>query len=112
MLLKPKESLRPFLEVQPVMEQQKQRRWGEALITPDTVKAKGRGYGDVAEEVGKSTAIGVATDVALPPIGRLPVELPRKPLNVLLLRGGISGKLLMKCFRDFRSTFCKNLSTP
>ena len=43
---------------------------GEALITPQTVKAKDLGYGDVAGQIGTSTAIGVAADAALPPIGR------------------------------------------
>jgi len=43
---------------------------GEALITPQTVEAKDLGYGDVAGQIGTSTAIGVAADAALPPIGR------------------------------------------
>lgn len=43
---------------------------GEAFITPETVKAKERTYGDIAEQVGVSTGIGVAADVGLPIVGR------------------------------------------
>ena len=43
---------------------------GEAYVTPETTKAKARTYGDIAEQVGISTGIGVTADVALPPIGK------------------------------------------
>ena len=43
---------------------------GEAYITPETTEAKARTYGDIAEQVGISTGIGVTADVALPPIGK------------------------------------------
>ena len=43
---------------------------GEAYITPETVAAKERDIGDIGEQIGTSTAIGVAADTLLPPIAR------------------------------------------
>jgi len=74
---------------------------GEALITPDTVKAKGRGYGDVAEEVGKSTAIGVATDVALPPIGKIAGRATKEALK----RTSVAGRNLGEAFDEMFPRF-------
>ena len=43
---------------------------GEAYVMPETTKAKARTYGDIAEQVGISTGIGVTADVAVPVIGK------------------------------------------
>jgi hypothetical protein len=40
---------------------------GEAIVTPETRAAKAKSPEEMAEEIGVSTAIGVATDVAIPP---------------------------------------------
>jgi len=40
---------------------------GEAIVTPETRAAKAKTPEEMAEEIGVSTAIGVATDVAIPP---------------------------------------------
>ena len=40
---------------------------GEAFITPETVRNRGAGIGDIASDVGLMTGIGVGADVVLPP---------------------------------------------
>ncbi len=41
---------------------------GEALLTPETTKAKDQDMGDVAGDVGVATGLGVAIDVLAPPV--------------------------------------------
>tara|TARA_R100001460_G_scaffold74372_2_gene115500 strand:+ start:12085 stop:14340 length:2256 start_codon:yes stop_codon:yes gene_type:complete len=41
---------------------------GEAMLTPETTKAKDRDMGDVAGDVGVATGLGVAVDVVAPPV--------------------------------------------
>jgi hypothetical protein len=41
---------------------------GEALLTPETTKAKDQDMGDVAGDVGVATGLGVAVDVLAPPV--------------------------------------------
>ena len=43
---------------------------GEAIITPEAVAAKDRGYADAAEQIGTSTAIGIGADSLAPPVGK------------------------------------------
>jgi len=43
---------------------------GEAMLTPETTKAKDRDMGDVATDIGAATGLGVAVDVVVPPVAK------------------------------------------
>ena len=45
-------------------------RFGESIITPKTVESRDSGLGEIAGDIGTTTAIGVAADTLLPPAVR------------------------------------------
>jgi len=67
---------------------------GEGQFTPRTVAQRDRDLTDVAGEVGEVTALGVATDVILPPVVKLGVEGAKAVGRTVAKTAGRFGKMV------------------